>query len=82
MKKNEEEGGGKVVATEKRGVQLIGFVSLTEWRRQLAAFKSPSGAEPRPLRGGGARGTKGQYNTPVCLSLSLSVMLEAYDKGG
>lgn len=67
---------------KRRGVQLTGFVSLWEWRRRLAAFKSPSGAGPRPLRGGGAGGVRGQYNTPVCFSLSLSVTLDVCDKGG
>lgn len=65
------------------GVQLTGFVSLWEWRRRLAAFKSPSGAGPRPLRGGGAEGSeRAVQHTCLFLSLSLSVTLEVCDKGG
>lgn len=64
----------------KKGVRLTGFVPLWKWRRRLAAFKSPSGVEPCPLRRGG--GVRGQDNTPVCFSLCSSVTLEVCDTGG
>lgn len=56
---------------KRRGVQLTGFVSLWEWRRRLAAFKSPSGAGPRPLRGGGAGEWEAVQHTCLFLSLPL-----------
>lgn len=80
MKKNKEEEEEKWWRGKRRGVQLTGFASLWEWRRRLAACKSPSWARPHPLRGGGA-GWSERAVQHTCLFLSLSVTLEVCDKG-
>ena len=78
-RREEGGGGGKRWRRKWRGVRLTGFVSLWEWRRRRrAAFKSPSGAESRPLRGGGGGGgggERGGSTTHLFVSLSLSLSL-------